>query len=416
MSLSRRVNKVLVLGFGQSAKSACKLLLDRGFKVKVSSLSEPQDSDSSILQRLQDAEFGVHTLQFAQAQDLIVTSPGIKESCPIIEYAHKNNIPVIDEIELGFLFCPTPNIIAVTGTNGKSTVAHYLYHILKGNNFKVCIGGNFSPPFTSLVDDLKPRSWVVLEVSSFQLKRTDKFRPHIGILLNVKPDHLDWHGDFQDYMNSKFNLFKNQTEEDFALINSQDRISLECVRDLRAQVIFFRENNYLNENFSSILECAKIVGLEEAKTLDLMKSIPPLGHRLELALRFRGRNFYNDSKSTNISSGIFALKTLRRDLVLICGGRSKGQDFSCLRSEPLFLERVKKVIVFGESAHLLEQALQGVKDVVRVKDIREAVEEAIKQGSLDVLFSPMCSSFDMFSDYKERGRVFKDIVRSLCGE
>lgn len=405
---------VVVVGFSESAKGAVGLLASAGIRPRVSSISHPAKEDEGLLRYIKDAEFGRNSEGFAEGADLVVTSPGVKDACPVILRARSRGIPVIDEIELAYRFCPV-KIIAITGTNGKSTCVYYMYNILKEAGLRVSAGGNFGTAFSRLLKDAGSLDWIVLEVSSFQLSRIERFRPYIAGILNISPDHIDWHGSFERYIDAKLNIFKNQKEADFALLNSNDAITFQRTVKIASKRLLFNEDRPggLDDNKAFALSCAQILGIDRDFTLRVLKGLKGLEHRLEFAGTFLNKRFYNDSKATNISSCLFALKSLRREVSVICGGISKGQDFSRLKQEPDFLRWVKKVFCFGESAFQIESALSGSIPVIRTRSLREAVELAVASLPEDVLFSPMCSSFDMFSNYQERGKRFKDIINSF---
>lgn len=410
------IKRVTVVGFGESAKGAIKLLKNIGVKVKVSSLSSPLKGEESILEGVEDAEFGKHTPQFVKGQDLIVTSPGVKPSSSVLRWAYKFGVEVIDEIELAYRFCKS-KIIAITGTNGKSTTTYLLYNVLKDNGFAVYMAGNIGVSLSSIVLGLNSSDWICVEVSSFQLKRIKKFRPFIGIMLKLTEDHLDWHSTLKDYISSKWNIFKNQKQTDFSLINIDNISFLKKNTIPKAKIIFFKEDPIYNENINAVVCCSHILGIEENKVLDSVERIKSLPHRIEFVGVFGNKEVYNDSKATNISSTIFALKSLRKDVILICGGRGKNQNFSILRCNPYFLKFVKKVIVMGESSSDIRNSVQDIKKTIVVSNLEEAVYEALNLKSPEtVLFSPMCASFDMFSNYQERGEKFKYVLNKYYGK
>lgn len=405
-----RGKKVTVVGLKRAGAAAVKTLLDLGAEVKVTSLDRGADDEEtkSLLSRVSSAEFGKHTPSYVEGQDLVVTSPGVKNDNPIITLARQLKIPVIDEIELAFGVCPG-RVIAVTGTNGKSSVTNYIYSVLKDSRLGCHIGGNYGVPFSSFASAVKENEFVCLEVSSFQLQRIDRFRPFIAILLNVTVDHLDWHASFSEYVDAKFNIFKNQDSGDFALLNIKDEIIVQKAQDIKAHKIFFAEDDF-NENVMAALCCCQILGISEERARGVIESLPALKYRVESVGGFCGKRFFNDSKATNIASCIFALKNIRKKVVLICGGRGKGQDFSVLRKEPTFGDFVEEVIVFGEAAPQIAAALEPVKKVHRVNGVEEAVKLSLSLSPEVILFSPMCSSFDMFDNYQHRAEEFNAVL------
>ena len=437
---------VLILGMGVSGLAAASFLLKRGIKVKVSDSGDGTLKKSDVDKFKQsgecDFEWGGHTEEFCSGADIVVVSPGID-----IKKSHSSgvlpkDVPVIGTLELGARYCEAP-IIAITGTNGKSTVTDLIGHILSeaGMDVKVC--GNIGNPLIGEVDGLSKNSIAVVEVSSFQLETIQRFKPYIAVLLNIAEDHYDRHGSYDGYKSEKYRIFENQTETDWAVINECLRDSPE-IKDVRSRVVFFdkemdehvtaKKNEDTNsklerklpvfrhdeilpvsgdhnfENIACSIIVAGILGINTDKVKEAVKIFVPLRHRTERIGIINGIVFIDDSKATNIDATRVALETVDKQAVLIAGGRDKGGDYGSL--VPLVKQKVKTIIVIREAKTRIVEAFEGETKVVDAEDMGDAVEKAIKYAEPGdiVMLSPMCSSFDMFSGYKERGEVFQSEV------
>ncbi len=445
--------KVCVLGLGKSGFAASDLLLAKRSHVKVSEIND----NLSIRKKLKilqskgvKSEIGKHSKKFILSSRLIVSSPGVRSDLPILENARCRKIPVISEVELAYQFCPS-KIVAVTGTNGKTTTVKLISHLLK-EKFKVYESGNLDIPleipFSSIVERLTSEDMVVLEVSSFQLKNTFSFRPYISLILNITPDHLNMHKDMADYVNSKAKIFSNQRNEDFTIINASDPYLLKMTDKIHSHLYYFSlnkpvsEGTYINsgeiifsekgkreaicrqevfpllgdhnlENCLAGITVARILGLNKLKIEKGLKSFKNVEHRLEEVGEIKGVEFINDSKSTNVACVEKALLTLQAPLLLILGGRDKGNDYFELKK--LIREKVKFIFAIGESKEKIKRTLKGFVPIFTYETLEEAVECALKNAESGdkILLSPACASFDMFTDYKERGEIFKEIFYKL---
>lgn len=443
--------EVTVLGLGMSGFSASKLLLSKGRRVKVSEIND----NPAIKERLKilmkkgiTFEIGKHSDEFILSSDLIVISPGVVSHLPLLEKARMRGIPVISEIELAYRLSPSSKIIAITGTNGKTTTVKLISHLLK-KTFRVHEAGNLPIPFSDIVERIKKDDVVVLELSSFQLKNIVSFRPYISALLNIPPDHLDVHTTIEDYINSLYKIFSNQREEDLAIINmdyspilthreekflpkfyyfsSHEEVSL-GIYCKNGEIIFNEEGVEKKicslEGFSlpgvhNLENClvgafiGHILGLEKKEIEEGLSSFKNLPHRLERIGEIKGIEFINDSKSTNIDSVIKALATLPSPIILIMGGKDKGNDYSGLKK--YIKEKVKILLSIGESRYKIKKALEDTSPTFIHESLHDAVECAFTNASDRdrILLSPGCASFDMFKDYEERGNVFKKIFERL---
>lgn len=375
--------------------------------------------------------------------DLIVVSPGIETNQPVFAYAKENAIPLIGEIELGYLLCDKP-IIAITGTNGKTTVTRLIGDIFAAAGQKAAVCGNIGNSF-SLAAYKGGYDVAVTEVSSFQLETVDKFRPRIAVITNISPDHLNRHKTMQAYCAAKRNIARNQTEEDF-LILSQDDIPLYALENfapkgktlytsvrgkLKGAYLFGGDIYYMSEKVCSAdrvrLEgehnmknalaavcAAKICGIDNAAVVSALTSFKPDAHRLKLVARINGKNYYNDSKGTNIMASVCAAECMCGDTCMIVGGSDKGYEYDELFSR--LPETVVRVAAVGETADKVKAAADrcGRCTVETFNDFAEAFYWAKSGGEENVLLSPASASFDMFSSYGERGEAFERLVRDAA--
>lgn len=411
-----------VVGLGKSGYSAAKLLLRRKYRVKI---TESQETSSlrrraSYFRKLgAEVEIGTHSPEFYQGASIYVLSPGVAKENPVVRYSRRENLPLISEIELAWWFSPA-KVIAITGTNGKTSISVFTYKLLKKAGIPVHLAGNVGTPFSEIALDLSSQDVVVLEVSSFQLEEICYFRPGIAVLTNLAEDHLDRYKDFEDYINAKFNIFKNQSSDDLAVIDlNQDwirrrknQISARLVDVSRLQL------PELNVNKKFVYAIAKEFGLEDNFLISELRRLKSLKHRLEELGSLNGVRFINDSKATNPHATKWALQNIDSEVILIAGGREKNTDFSLIKEE--VAEKVKALILLGEAKEKILSALGGFVEVVKLTStLEEAVRLSLQNASAGdtILFSPMCASFDMFENYQARGNAFKRIVRELqkCG-
>lgn len=367
--------------------------------------------DSSI-----EVEMGRHSENFIKDSDIIVISPGIRTDLPILEWARKQGIKVIGEIELGFLLCPAP-IVAVTGTNGKTTVTTLSSQVLKltGKNVHLC--GNIGNPFSREITKIKKDDLVCLEVSSFQLETIETFKPKVVVFLNLSPNHLDRYNNMQDYLSAKKRIFMNQDDADWAVLNYEDELVRNISKELRSQVLFFNskedKKENLNSNFLAALAVGGIFGVKKEKCLEIFRDFKGIEHRLEWVRNIDGVDFINDSKSTTIEATIWALSNINRPIIMISGGREKGYDFSTIKQQ--VGKKVKKLILIGEARQKIKTSLEGATQILEAETLKDSINLARNsaQSGDSILFSPMCKSFDMFVDFEDRGRKFKEIVKNI---
>ncbi|MDD3297101.1 MAG: Mur ligase family protein [Candidatus Omnitrophica bacterium] len=406
-------NKVCVVGCGTSGISLCDLLLELGKKVKVSESRKKNCFKDSLIQEYLSKgivfEFGLNSKDFIKDCDLVVLSPGV-DPVAIRSFLKDTGIPCVGEIEFSFWFNKAL-CVAITGTNGKTTSTYLTHKVLEATGRRVFIGGNIGTPFSSFVLKTTREDIVVLELSSFQLETIIEFHPYVAVLLNVAPDHFDRYNNLQEYILAKMNIFKNQLSGDRALLNKNLESLAMSSGNIKAQIMYFSDE-FPNENFSCIWRIAEIFGVDKKICRKVFSEFKGLSHRMQSVRKIKGVEFINDSKATNPASTVWALDNILSPVVLLAGGKDKGLDYSEVVSH---LGRVKKVNLFGEAASKIEDSLESFCRVEVFCSFQEAVISAFREAvSGDtVLLSPMCASFDMFSDYKERGDRFVEIVNGL---
>jgi len=413
--------KVTVLGLGVSGCQSALFLHKRGFNVYVSDGATTENVRLKVeeLSALGiPGEAGVHSPDKILESDWILISPGIPPAAPIYQTIRQAGIPIYSEIEAASYFCPTDRVVAITGTCGKTTVTTLLRNLIAsaGGPGKVVACGNIGTPWISEIENLSAQDTVVLELSSFQLEHCTHFRPKIGILLNVSPNHEDWHGNGSAYVNAKLRLFQAQLKSDTALFREQDRQSYFPKYSLNAQTVLFGANPKMNPNEEVLRAVARLMNIPEVRVTETLNAFQGIEHRLEIFHRADGITYINDSKSTTPSSLAWALdKYPDKRVVLIAGGHPKSTNFDTLRD--LVARKVKKAVLIGEARELLREAWKGAAPLEEAGAFKDAVQQA--QGSAQagdiVLLSPACASFDMFSNYLERGRLFKEFVLEITG-
>jgi UDP-N-acetylmuramoylalanine--D-glutamate ligase len=408
--------KILVVGLARSGVSAANLLLSLGAKVSV---TDNQDNETTrqAAQQLNSSnitvELGRHSQALIEDSELLVISPGVANNAYPLALADKLKIPVISEIELGWRLCEG-TVIAVTGSGGKTTVTTLIGNIIKADGKRVFVCGNIGNPFTSVVADIRKEDFVSLEVSSFQLERIATFQSKIAVMLNFSKNHLDRHADMQEYLDAKKRIFMNQDKGDFLVLNSDDHVLKELAGMARSKVVFFCKTDKFDPNQAAVAAVGSILGIGEPTCVKVFKEFKGLEHRMEFVTEIKGIRFINDSKATVAESCLWAIKNIPSPVILIAGGKDKGVDYRVILESAK--DKVKKVITIGEARGKIKEALGSALTVEEALTLTDAVDNAFKYAARGdcVLLSPMCSSFDMFSNYEERGRAFKDAVFSLA--
>ncbi len=402
------VNIVTVVGAGISGVSAARLAAAKGKKVRITDTRDNINDDyrESLQAVSVDIQTGCHSREFLKGSDLVILSPGVDADEFARTYLAGLDIPYTGEIEFAWWFCKSRDIIAVTGTNGKTTVTYLTGQILKEyTGREVHVLGNIGSPFSAAVKDIGEEDIVVLEISSFQLQSISTFCPRVACLLNIGQDHLDRHSDIQTYFAAKKRIFVNQDKDCYAVFS--EGLSGELA-NIKAQRISVSADN----NFDFVKKIAGIYVADESSVDEYLKRFKGLPHRLESIAVKDGVHFINDSKSTNVLSTIYALKSIKTPVILIAGGRDKGLDYSKVNS---YLNNVKTVILIGEAKDKIKESIVNGVEVIQSVSLRDAVSTAFGKANPEdtVLLSPMCSSFDSFKNYKERGDVFRQAVHKL---
>ncbi len=411
--------KITILGIGKSGVESARFLRSRGAQIFLSEniKNEKTEKTKKLLETEGfDVEIGSHSEEKIKKSVFIVISPGIKPDSSIYRKIISLKIPFYSEIEVASWFLEIP-YIAVTGTNGKTTVTTLIAQILSENGIAALSCGNIGNPLIGEIDRVNHGKLIpVIEVSSFQLINIDKFCPHVGIVLNLEPDHLDWHQSTAEYYDAKFLMFKNQSKDDFAILNQDDPEIMNRAKEIFSKTKFFKGTKEAgsNPNWNACLKAAEAYRLSSRKVLRVLKEFQGIEHRLEKISSNDGRVYINDSKSTNISSLKWALQEMEKSVVLIMGGKNKGGNFREITD--LLKNKTKHIILFGEAAKEIQTAVSSFEQVTMAASLREAIESAARFSAAGdtILFSPACASFDMFQNYEDRGRQFKKLVNEIA--
>ena len=447
--------RVLVVGLGKSGMAAALFLRDQGARVTVSDTRSAVALQAEI-PTLLDAgimiETGGHGLLTFRRQDLIVVSPGVPFDTPELKQVRAYGSlgpPIIGELELASRFLEG-KVVAITGSNGKTTATALLGKIFADAGGPTLVGGNIGTPVIDLIPQSTPETVSVLEVSSFQLETVEEFHPHIAVVLNITPDHLDRHGTFENYAAMKARITARQGPEDFLVLNAEDPPTQLVAARTRAQVFWFsgrrpiKQGAFVHgesvlfipregtrpepilpvaeislkgahnvENVLAAVCAARLGGVPAESIRASVANFKAVEHRLEYVATVRGVEYYNDSKATNVDATRKALEAFKGGVHLILGGKDKNSDYTELND--LLRERCKSVATIGSAAEKIEHQLAGVVKIVSAGTLDAALRTAAQDAVAGdvVLLAPACSSFDQFENYEQRGRVFKDLVRQL---
>jgi len=439
--------KILVIGLGKTGIAVAGFLLERGAEAVLTD-ERPVTMFKEVLGDLSNhCEIRNHSPEALRGLDFVIPSPGVPPINGILAEALKRGIPIMSEVEVASRFLKIP-MVAVTGTNGKTTTTTLLGKVLSGSDKKVFVGGNIGEPLIGYVNTPQDDDYAVVEISSFQLMYTDRFRPFVSILLNTTYDHIDYHGSFGDYRAAKERIFMNQQEGDFAVLNADEPDSPALAERIRAEVLSFSLHKEVDpgvfldrdvlkvcgvgktdetypveriklpgrhniENIMAVILAAKCCGSSHEAILRGIEDFKGIPHRIEFVGEKAGVAFYDDSKGTNVGAVIRALESFSAPTLLLLGGRDKGGDFE--RLIDLIGKKVKEVVIFGEAGKTIENKVGGAAKTTLAPTLREAVKIAYSRALRGdvVLLSPGCSSFDEFANYAERGRVFQETVRGL---
>lgn len=441
---------ILVLGLGSTGIALCEFLLNRGASVvAVDDLPKSLLPPKTETLALRGVKIFSHSDEFQiewAKVSLLIVSPGISQDHILIQEAKRKKIPVTGELEFAFGFSKG-QVLAITGTNGKSTTTELTGAIFKNAALKIALGGNLGTPWIKLIEDHPNPDWNILEVSSYQLETIEKFHPKISMILNITDDHFERHKNMEGYLSAKSLIWKNQNEEDFLIYNANDVHVLKALEGAKCKKIPFSSTEHVNgiywdteetlrsqvsgtekiyslekailkglhniENMMASIAAAELAGISQEiiqKTLEEFKALP---HRLEFVKELEGVKYFDDSKGTNIGAVVMSLASFEDPVVLILGGKDKGGDYKILRA--LIKNKTRAVVLIGEAKDTIRAALEGTVPLAEAASMQEAVlrcRDLAKEGDV-VLLSPACSSFDMFRDYKHRGDEFQKWVRKL---
>jgi UDP-N-acetylmuramoylalanine--D-glutamate ligase len=444
--------RVLVVGLGKSGAAAALFLKQRGARVTVSDTKtqhELQEQIPGLLDAGVTVETGGHGERTFRGQDLIVVSPGVPVETPQLRQARELGIPIIGEVELATRFLQG-HLIAITGSNGKTTTTALVGEVIARGGGMSLVGGNIGTPAISLTAESTPDCYVVLEVSSFQLETVHTFHPEVAVVLNITPDHLDRHSTFQAYVDAKSRIFENQVDSDYAVLNADDPacaglagrtrarnvwFSRACEVEHGAQVkdgtIIFRDlkgdrevmpvsaiklkGAHNLENVLAAVCVGMLLQIEPRLIRCAVEEFKAVEHRLEYVATIRGVEYYNDSKATNVDATIKALESFPGNIHLILGGKDKGSDYSVLNR--LLRERTKRVYTIGAAAAKIESQITGsaIEPAGTLDAAVRKAAAAARPGDI-VLLAPACASFDQFQNYEHRGRAFKQVVLELASQ
>jgi UDP-N-acetylmuramoylalanine--D-glutamate ligase len=442
--------RVLVVGLARTGVATALFCAARGARVTA---TDTRDAEAlgDAAQKLREAgcllELGGHASETFLAQDLIIPSPGVPAALPGLLAARAARIPVWSEIELAWRFL-RGRLVAITGSNGKTTTTALVGHILEGAALPVIVAGNIGTPLIAHVEESTEATITVAEVSSFQLELIDSMRPDVAVLLNLTPDHIDRHGSMEAYSRAKARIFENQTDRDAAVLNADDVLVTQYAparphiywfsRAKRVASGAFLENGQIifrldgeddallslsdiglrgEHNVENVLAAASIaflLGIEPATIAAGVRSFAGVEHRLEFVSEIGGVNFFNDSKATNVDAAAKAIEAFPGALLVILGGKDKDGDFAPLSE--LLRQRARQVFLIGAAAQKIEAQLAGAVPLAQSETLDRAVASAFElaRPGDTVLLAPACASFDQFENYEHRGRVFKELVRALA--
>lgn len=449
-----RGKKIVVVGFGKSGLSTARCLIKRGAAVTIGDIKPESTLDADILKEVRDSgvklEVGGHKLTTFLNADMIIVSPGVPLNIKPLAAAREKGIPISGEFEMASRLIDSP-ILAVTGTNGKTTTVSLIEEIIKRSGRSLFAGGNIGTPLMDYVSEGIKTDFVLVEVSSFQLDTAERFNPFVSLILNITPDHLDRYESFDAYARSKFSITKNQGKGQYAILNDDDPLLHDFIPEKDVTVLRYglkrsdRSNAYIEGNrliasvpgkseaaFSldgfklpgahnlgnlmGVVLVALCAGIEKECIQEIMLEFKGLHHRIEHVANISGVDFYDDSKATNVDAAVKSIEVFDRPVILIAGGVHKGGEY-----EPLVTvsrQCVKRGIFMGEARLMLGDAFKDKIPYDYAADMGDAVKKAFEaavKGDV-VLLAPACSSFDMFTDYSHRGMVFREKVEGLNNE
>ncbi|CEK35592.1 UDP-N-acetylmuramoylalanine--D-glutamate ligase (UDP-N-acetylmuramoyl-L-alanyl-D-glutamate synthetase) (D-glutamic acid-adding enzyme) [[Clostridium] sordellii] len=452
MDLNNKI--VLLVGLAKTGVSTIKKLDKLGAKIIVNDIKSKDQLKDIIkqIENLDSVEYILgHHLEDISNIDLTIVSPGVPLDLPFIKKLQSENINIIGEVELAYKLSKNPTFVGITGTNGKTTTTSLVGEIFKKASKDSYIVGNIGNPVIDTVDLTDENSFLITELSSFQLESIEDFKPRVSTIINITEDHLNRHHTMENYINAKANIFKNQDANDFCILNYDDEIVRELGNKTNAKVLYFSQKEkvsqgaYLDDNNNIVIKVndkeikllnkdelslpgnhnlencmaailmSYVLGIDLEIIKDTLKTFKSVEHRLEFVTDKDGIMFVNDSKGTNPDSTIKAITSYDKPIVLIAGGKDKQSDFTEMISYAT--KNVKALVLLGETADKIEQTakLQGMNNIFRVSDMKEAVKTAYKlaQSGDVVLLSPACASWDMYPNFEARGLDFKENIYNL---
>jgi|KBSMisStandDraft_5_1062788.scaffolds.fasta_scaffold122146_2 UDP-N-acetylmuramoylalanine--D-glutamate ligase len=441
--------RVLVVGLARTGMATAQFCAARGAVVTATdsrSAGEVGTAVENLRSTGVQLELGGHSATILRGMDLVVPSPGVPADAPLLQQARALNIPVWSEIELAGRFI-RGQVIAITGSNGKTTTTSLVEHILRQAGLATVLAGNIGIPLIAQIENTTEQTFTVAELSSFQLELIESFRPNLAVLLNLTPDHLDRHKTFEAYGSAKSRIFENLTAGDYAVLNADDAASAKYaprapqlfwfsrkigvgqgafVRDGK---ILFRQDGkdegilelseiplhgaHNLENVLAAVVVARIAGVVPAMIAEAVRSFPGVEHRIEFVAEIQGVCYYNDSKATNVDAALKALEAFPGRILIILGGRDKDSDYTTLRSA--LREKAILALLIGSAAEKIESQIDGSVAIRRAETLQNAVDLAAQAAHAGdtVLLAPACASFDQFQNYEHRGRAFKELVHQL---
>jgi len=407
--------KIAIVGLARSGLACANLLYELGAEVFITDNQDNEytnDNASRLISKKIHLELGRHTRGSVEGKDLVVISPGVPARALPVVWAAMSSIPVISEVEASWILCPA-TIIAVTGSSGKTTVTTLIGNTLGKSGGRVFICGNIGTPFSGEVSKMKEGDFVSLEISSFQLETIRQFKPRVAVVLNICRNHLDRYKDMPEYINAKKRIYMNQDENDFLVLNRKDIFLEDFAKDAKSKVVFFEEAKGLNQNQAAVLSVASALGIDKRFCLEVFNEFKGIEHRQEYVAKIKEVTFINDSKATIVESAVWAINNISSPIILIAGGRHKGIDYTEILAAAK--GKVKQLVLIGEAREKIKAALEAHLAIDEADTLEEAVKKAFLKASPGdcVLLSPMCSSYDMFKDFEERGKAFKEAVLAL---
>ena len=445
-----RGKRVLVVGLARTGLATALFCAARGAIVTATDTKAAEELRETA-ERLREAgvrlELGSNAASVLHGQELVIASPGVPADVPLLEQARALGLPLWSEIELADRFL-RGQLIAITGSNGKTTTAAWTHHILRTAEFSTVLAGNIGTPLVAHVAETTDHTITVAELSSFQLELIESFRPNIAVFLNLTPDHLDRHKTLAAYGAAKARIFQNQTAEDFAVLNADDSASA-AYAPRRPQMFWFSRKTEVGqgafvrgggivfrggsgdeeilpvgeiplpgahnlENALAAVVTARLAGAQPSQVASGIRSFQGVEHRIEFVAEVQGVRYYNDSKATNVDATLKALDSFPGRILVILGGKDKDSDYTQLRNT--LSEKAVLALLIGAAADKIEKQIQGSVAIRRSGTLESAVDAAFRAAHPGdvVLLAPACASFDQFENYEQRGRVFKELVRRLA--